>query len=107
MVRGDLDNIPTYFATGTSRAITSNHISYYFDWHGPSMTVDTACSSSLVALHHAVQSLRLGECKMAVAGGVNLLLGPGKLFQALSTLGKPLVVFLGDFRGAIKLEANY
>ncbi|KAJ5605419.1 hypothetical protein N7510_008200 [Penicillium lagena] len=72
----DVQNLPTYFASGTARSILSNRISYFFDWHGPSMTIDTACSSSLVALHQAVQSLRSGESSVAVAAGTNLLLGP-------------------------------
>lgn len=61
---------------GVARSMVSNRISYFFDWHGPSLTVDTACSSSLVALHQAVQSLRSGEVTVAVAAGTNLLLGP-------------------------------
>ncbi|KAI0199478.1 beta-ketoacyl synthase domain-containing protein [Astrocystis sublimbata] len=72
----DLQNIPTYHGTGTARSIVSNRISYFFDWHGPSLTLDTACSSSLVALHQAVQALRSGEVDAAVAAGTNLLLGP-------------------------------
>ncbi|KAI1116691.1 beta-ketoacyl synthase domain-containing protein [Nemania sp. NC0429] len=72
----DLQHVPTYLAIGTARSIVSNRISYFFDWHGPSLTVDTACSSSLVALHQAVQALRSGEVSVAVASGSNLLLGP-------------------------------
>ncbi|KAJ5683579.1 hypothetical protein N7462_006744 [Penicillium macrosclerotiorum] len=72
----DIQNFPTYFASGTARSILSNRVSYFFDWHGPSMTIDTACSSSLVALHQAVQSLRNGESLVAIAAGTNLLLGP-------------------------------
>ncbi|KAE8858945.1 hypothetical protein PTNB73_08425 [Pyrenophora teres f. teres] len=73
----DWDLIPTYQATGTSRAILSNRVSYFFDWHGPSMTIDTACSSSLVAVHQAVAALRSGESPMAVVAGTNLILSPG------------------------------
>ncbi|KAI1445302.1 polyketide synthase [Annulohypoxylon stygium] len=72
----DLDSVPTYLATGSARSILSNRISYFFDWHGPSMTIDTACSSSLVAVHLAVKALRSGESKLAIIGGSNLILGP-------------------------------
>ncbi|WP_055550579.1 non-ribosomal peptide synthetase, partial [Streptomyces kanamyceticus] len=56
----------------------ANRVSFVCDFHGPSMTVDTLCSSSLTALHLAVESLRRGECEVAIAGGVNLSLHPGK-----------------------------
>ncbi|KAJ5318336.1 hypothetical protein N7476_004756 [Penicillium atrosanguineum] len=72
----DLQNVPLYHGTGVARSMVSNRVSYFFDWHGPSLTVDTACSSSLVALHQAIQSLRSGEVNVAVAAGTNLLLGP-------------------------------
>ncbi|KAK3988690.1 lovastatin nonaketide synthase [Cladorrhinum sp. PSN332] len=72
----DFDSIPTYAATGISRAIISNRVSYVFDWHGPSMTIDTACSSSLIAVHQGVQALRSKESRMAVACGTQVILGP-------------------------------
>ncbi|MFF7166822.1 type I polyketide synthase [Streptomyces sp. NPDC008086] len=65
-----------YTNPGLSHAITANRLSYLWDLRGPSLTVDTACSSSLVAVHLAVQSLRSGECDLAIAGGVNALLSP-------------------------------
>ena len=78
LVSQDLDTVPTYFASGTARSILSNRISYFFDWHGPSVMIDTACSSSLVAVHQAAQSLRLGESPLAIAAGANLLLSPAQ-----------------------------
>lgn len=73
----DIDTIPTYFATGTNRAIISNRVSYFFDWHGPSMTIDTACSSSLIAVHQGMQALRTGESRVVMACGTQVILGPG------------------------------
>ncbi len=65
-----------YFGTGRSHSLAANRISYTFNLHGPSVALDTACSSSLVALHLACQSLRRGECDLALVGGVNLILAP-------------------------------
>jgi len=76
MLLRDYQHVPTYCATGTGQSILSNRISHFFDWHGPSVTVDTACSSSLVAVHMAVQALRSGESRMALACGTNLIIGP-------------------------------
>ena len=54
----------------------ANRVSYTFDFTGPSLAVDTACSASLTAIHLACESIRAGECRAAVAGGVNLILHP-------------------------------
>ena len=56
----------------------ANRVSYFCDFHGPSLAVDTVCSSSLTAVHLAVESILKGECKVALAGGVNLSLHPYK-----------------------------
>ncbi|MEZ2221556.1 amino acid adenylation domain-containing protein [Rhizobium sp. RCC_161_2] len=61
-----------------SLAPIANRVSYFCDFHGPSMAIDTVCSASLTALHLAVDSLRKGESEVALAGGVNLSLHPNK-----------------------------
>lgn len=65
-----------YMTTGGSRYAASGRLSYALDARGPSITIDTACSSSLVALHLACQSLRSGECSLAIVGGANLIIHP-------------------------------
>jgi aspyridone synthetase (hybrid polyketide synthase/nonribosomal peptide synthetase) len=70
----DPDTMGSHAATGISRSILSNRISYAFNLQGPSLAVDTACSSSLVALHLAVQGLNTGEATQAVVAGTNLLM---------------------------------
>ncbi|HEX3126702.1 MAG TPA: beta-ketoacyl synthase N-terminal-like domain-containing protein, partial [Thermoanaerobaculia bacterium] len=69
--------VTSHTGPGTSLAMVANRISYLFGLRGPSLSVDTACSSSLVSVHLACQSLRDGECSLALAGGVNLILYPG------------------------------
>lgn len=80
----DLENLSQYMITGTSRALLSNRLSYFFDWKGPSISVDTACSSSLAAVHLGVQSLRNGECTTSCVAGSNLILGPDAYLAATS-----------------------
>lgn len=72
----DCKHIDAYNSLGTSRSIAVGRVSYLFGFRGPAVQIDTACSSSLVAIHLACQSLRSGECNLALAGGVNLMLTP-------------------------------
>src|SRR4030095_6325707 len=75
-----------YASTGSALSVAANRLSYFMDLRGPSMAIDTACSSSLVAVHQACRSLRTGECRLALAGGVNVLLN-GTLTEVFSTSG--------------------
>ncbi|QYK63046.1 Acyl carrier protein [Paenibacillus sp. S25] len=59
-------------------ASIANRVSYFCNFHGPSMAVDTMCSSSLTTIHLACQSLQQGECELAIAGGVNVSIHPNK-----------------------------
>jgi amino acid adenylation domain-containing protein len=77
-------------AIGSYQAFISNdkdfvptRASYKLNLRGPSVNVQTACSSSLVAVHLARQALLLGECDMALAGGVSVAVphGVGYLHQ--------------------------
>ena len=70
------DDLDAYNLTGNAANFAAGRLSYLLGLQGPSLTVDTACSSSLVAVHLACQSLRLGESRLALAGGANAILVP-------------------------------
>ena len=91
--RGRGTDLDPYAGTGTAFAFSAGRLSYFLGLRGPSLAVDTACSSSLVAVHLACQSLRNGESRAALAGGVHLMLSPHTFvylsrLEALSKTGR-------------------
>ncbi len=77
-----------YAATGIARGAASGRLSYFLDARGPCVALDSACASSLSAIHQACGGLQAGECDLALAGGVNLILSPLNtlLMQRLNAL---------------------
>jgi len=76
LIAGGGLSIDPFMSSGINNSIIANRVSFLLNLRGPSEVIDTACSSSLVAVKHALDSIRRGECRMAVAGGVNIILSP-------------------------------
>jgi len=76
LLEATLPTVEAHRSTGNYLSLVANRVSYFLNLRGPSMPFDTACSSSLFAIHCAAQSIRSGECEMALVGGINILLRP-------------------------------
>ncbi|MDT5159902.1 MAG: hypothetical protein QOC90_212, partial [Mycobacterium sp.] len=77
-----VEKIEPHFITGNALNAISGRVAFALGLEGPAVAVDTACSSSLVAVHQACQALHSGDCDMALAGGVNVLLSPVSIIAA-------------------------
>ena len=77
-----IEKIEPYFITGNALNAISGRVAFALGLEGPAVAVDTACSSALVAVHQACQALHSGDCDMALAGGVNVLLSPVTVIAA-------------------------
>ncbi|CAM2067522.1 SDR family NAD(P)-dependent oxidoreductase [Sulfidibacter corallicola] len=82
----DADLVTESVVSLSSYGSIANRVSHFFDFQGPSIAIDTMCSSSLTAVKMAYESLLNGECKLAIAGGVNLSIHPKK-YIGLSASG--------------------
>ena len=71
-----INKIEPHFITGNALNAVSGRVAFALGFEGPAVAVDTACSSALVAVHQACQALHSGDCDLALAGGVNVLLSP-------------------------------
>ena len=74
-----VETIEAHFITGNALNVIAGRVAFALGLEGPAMAVDTACSASLVAVHQACQALHSGDCDMALAGGVNVLVSPASI----------------------------
>ncbi|CAM5314459.1 Polyketide synthase OS=Streptomyces antimycoticus OX=68175 GN=SANT12839_087120 PE=4 SV=1 [Streptomyces antimycoticus] len=88
LLRRDTTAATRHAMTGVHRSVIANRVSYGYGLRGPSLTVDTAQSSSLVAVHTACESLRRGECTLALAGGVNPILTEDSMSAAAAQFSR-------------------
>jgi acyl transferase domain-containing protein/NADPH:quinone reductase-like Zn-dependent oxidoreductase/acyl carrier protein len=75
------EQLDGHLILGTQSSVVSGRVAYVLGLSGPAVTVDTACSSSLVAIDCAARSLDVGDCDLALAGGVTVMSTPGTIVQ--------------------------
>ncbi|OAX79463.1 hypothetical protein ACJ72_06218 [Emergomyces africanus] len=100
LLNTDIETSLKHKSTGSEQSIISNRVSWFYDFHGPSVTIDTACSSGLVSLHLASQSLKSGDSEMAVVTGGSVISHAGDIiaFSHSGVLGASGKCFTFDHR---------
>ncbi|OJD18079.1 hypothetical protein AJ78_01851 [Emergomyces pasteurianus Ep9510] len=100
LLNADIETSLKHKSTGSEQSIISNRVSWFYDFHGPSVTIDTACSSGLVSLHLASQSLKSGDSEMAVVTGGSVISHVGDIiaFSHSGVLGASGKCFTFDHR---------
>lgn len=69
--------------TYNEKDYVATRAAFVLNLNGPAVSVHTACSTSLLAIAQAVESIRNGQCEMAIAGGVAITspIQSGHLYQ--------------------------
>jgi len=101
---GDPHRITAWGKLGANRAVGVGRVAFTLGLQGPAIFLDSTCSASLVAVHLAAQSLRCGDCDLAIAGGTNLILGPEETIGFARYFRDPVVATIGGV-GMLPLAA--
>ncbi|KAL3990186.1 Beta-ketoacyl synthase N-terminal domain family protein [Acanthocheilonema viteae] len=104
----EIEDICSYLSTGTNQSVLAGRIAYWFNLKGPTMVIDTACSSFFSALVVACDNIRMGNCRAALVGTVNIILNlkPTSVLQKAQMLSKTgsCKVFDVDADGYVRSE---
>ncbi|MBN2717429.1 MAG: acyltransferase domain-containing protein [Deltaproteobacteria bacterium] len=86
-----VDNLGTVIiGLGNEKDYAASRVAYHLDLHGPAVSSSMQCSTSLLAVDLAFKSLNLGECDMALAGGVDIFVPQksGQIYREGGTFTK-------------------
>ncbi|KAM3727290.1 Linear gramicidin synthase subunit [Dirofilaria immitis] len=104
----EIQHTCSYLSTGTNQSVLAGRIAYWFNLNGPTMVIDTACSSFFSALAVACDNIKMGNCRAALVGAVNIILNskPTSVLENAQMLSKTgfCKVFDADADGYVRSE---